>query len=98
MTRKLYKGIPREKIPWYPAINYDKCIHCAKCIEYCKLGVYCALQKNGKKNPFVTKPYNCIVLCKGCQDICPSGAISFQSKRDTINLIKNILMKNRSKI
>ena len=97
MTRKVYKGIPREKIPWYPTINYDKCVCCVKCVDYCKLGVFGTIKKYGKKEPLVSNPNNCVVLCKGCQDICPSDAISHQSRKDTIDLIRKLLTKNRKK-
>ena len=40
MTEEKYKGVPRSKIPWYPTIDYEKCINCGKCVEYCKLDVY----------------------------------------------------------
>ena len=92
MTGKIFKGIPREQIPWYPTINYDKCIRCEKCVEFCKLGAYCLIEKDGEKKPFVSNPYNCVVLCKGCQDICPSGAISHQSKNTQVKLLLRELL------
>lgn len=97
MTGKKFKGIPREQIPWYPTINYDKCIQCEKCVEYCKLGAYCLMEKDGKKKPVVSNPYNCVILCDGCQAICPSGAISHQSKKETIDLIRKLLIKKRKR-
>jgi ferredoxin len=38
--KETYEGVPRNKIPWYPTIDYEKCINCGKCVEYCHLGVY----------------------------------------------------------
>jgi NAD-dependent dihydropyrimidine dehydrogenase PreA subunit len=88
MTKQPYKGIPREKIPWYPTIDYNKCVSCGKCIDYCKLGVY-SLDKK-KKRPIASSPFNCVVLCKGCQDICSSEAISHPSRKKTVELIRKL--------
>jgi formate hydrogenlyase subunit 6/NADH:ubiquinone oxidoreductase subunit I len=49
MTKQKYKGIKREKIPWYPTLDYKKCTNCGQCIEYCKLGVYSSREKQGEK-------------------------------------------------
>lgn len=38
--------IPREKIPWYPRIDYDKCIDCLSCVNFCPHDVYSV--KDGK--------------------------------------------------
>ena len=32
--------VPREKIPWFPTINYDACIHDRECIDFCKNDVF----------------------------------------------------------
>jgi NAD-dependent dihydropyrimidine dehydrogenase PreA subunit len=84
-----YEGIPRNKIPWHPKIDYDKCINCGKCIEYCTLGVY-ELEKKGKKRPVVKNPTFCVVLCTGCEEICPCDAIRFPSKEETEKIIKKL--------
>ena len=104
MTEETWHGIPRNKIPWYPKINYEKCISCGKCVDYCKLGAYEFEEKGGKKKPVVTNPYNCVVLCTGCDSICPAGAISHPTKKKTKDAIKNLRKtyslhnpKNRSK-
>ena len=90
MGKDTYKGIPRAKIPWYPTIDFNKCISCGKCVKYCKLGVYCSKDLDGKNQPNVVNPNNCVVLCKGCQDICPSGAIDHPSRKETVNLIRKL--------
>jgi NAD-dependent dihydropyrimidine dehydrogenase PreA subunit len=88
MTKHTYKGIPREKIPWYPSIDYNKCSSCGKCVDYCKLGVYIFDKKSNR--PTIVNPFNCVVLCKGCQDICPSNAISHPPRKTTVELIRKI--------
>ena len=90
MTKEVYKGIPREKIPWYPTIDYVKCVSCGKCVDYCKLGAYSFEENGEKKRPVVKNPYNCVILCEGCQDICSSEAISHPSRKETVDLIRKL--------
>ena len=66
--------------------------------------LYVLEEKYGKKRPIVTNPYNCVVLCTGCDSICPAGAISHPTKKKTKDAIKNLRKtyslhnpKNRSK-
>jgi NAD-dependent dihydropyrimidine dehydrogenase PreA subunit len=97
MTEEAYKGIPRSKIPWYPILDYEKCISCGKCVEYCTLGVYEFEEKDGKKRPVVKNPNNCVVFCTGCDEQCPVGAITHPSKEETRKIIKRLQKtKNRS--
>jgi NAD-dependent dihydropyrimidine dehydrogenase PreA subunit len=90
MTKNTYKGILRKKIPWYPTIDYSKCVSCGKCVDYCKLGVFSIDENQEKKRPITTSPFNCVVLCKGCQDICSSEAISHPSRKKTVELIRKL--------
>ncbi|HII86111.1 TPA: ferredoxin family protein [Candidatus Bathyarchaeota archaeon] len=90
MTEENWHGIPRSKIPWHPTISYDKCISCGKCVEYCTLGTFEFEEKDGKKIPVVKKPNNCVVLCSGCDAICPAGAIKHQSKKETRSIIEEL--------
>jgi len=53
VSEENWHGIPRNKIPWYPSIDYDKCISCGKCVEYCKLGAYEFAEKEGKKRTWL---------------------------------------------
>jgi NAD-dependent dihydropyrimidine dehydrogenase PreA subunit len=90
MTEETWHGIPRSKIPWYPMIDYEKCVGCGKCVDYCKLGTYALEEKEGKKRPVVKNHYNCVVLCNGCDAICPAGAITHPSKKETGDLIREM--------
>lgn len=94
LSEETFHGIPRSKIPWYPAIDYEKCINCGKCVDYCKLGTYEFEEKDGKKRPIVENPYNCVVLCTGCDSVCPVGAIKHQSKGETREIIKKLRKSN----
>lgn len=69
-----YHGISREKIHWYPSVDYGKCNSCGSCAKFCKRGVY-----TFDNAPHVTNPYRCIVTCTGCSKICKEAAISFPS-------------------
>ena len=81
MLEETWHGIQSTKIPWYPTIDYDKSQNCGKCVEYCRLGTYEFEQKDNKKRPVVKNPYNCVVMCSGCDSICPAGAIQHPSKK-----------------
>ena len=90
MAAEKFQGVPRRVIPWDPTINYEKCISCEKCVEYCKHGVYCFDEKQEKSVPLVKNPDNCIVYCNVCDSICPSGAISHPSKMETGKIISKL--------
>ena len=98
MFEGTYKGIPRTLIPWFPTIDYEKCVGCGKCVEYCTFGVYLYEETGGEKRPVVVNPNNCVVLCKGCQDICPSRAIAHPSRKETVNLIRKLLRDERQQV
>jgi len=90
MPEELYEGLPRNKIPWYPTIDYEKCIGCGKCVDYCKLGVYEFEESEGKKMSVVKNPHNCVVFCTGCEEQCPASAITHPSKKETRKMIEKL--------
>jgi ferredoxin len=90
MAEQTWHGIPRDKIPWHPTINYERCVSCGKCLDYCSLSAYEFKEDKGKRNPIVSKPNNCVVLCSGCDSICPSGAITHPSKKQTQEIIRSL--------
>ena len=90
MNERTYEGIPRNKIPWSPRIDYEKRISCGKCVDYCKLGVYEFDEKDGKKKSVVKYPNNCVVLCTGCEEQCPAKAITHPSKKETRKIVKKL--------
>lgn len=91
---KKYRGVDRNKIPWGPRVDYEKCNKCETCVKYCKLGVYTTYEEQGKIKPIVSYPNNCVVFCTGCENQCPTGAITFPSKKQTRELIQKL--KNNS--
>lgn len=90
LTEKTYKGIPRTKIPWYPIIDKEKCTNCGKCVEYCTLGTFGYDENTEQKRVVIKKPYNCVVLCTGCDSICPTGAMSHPSIEETQKTIEKL--------
>ena len=42
--KQLWHSIAREAIPWFPAVNQDKCIGCEMCIVPCRPAFFRALQ------------------------------------------------------
>ena len=87
MAEETFHGVPRSKIPWGPKIDYEKCVNCGKCVDYCKLGVYEFERKN---RSVVKKPNKCVVLCTGCEAQCPAGAITHPSKVETKKIIREL--------
>ena len=95
MPEETWHGIPRNEIPWFPKIDYRRCVNCGKCAEYCKLGAYEFEEKDGEWKTVVKNPFNCVVLCTGCDSVCPEGAISHPSKKETREAIKGLRKKHR---
>ena len=90
MTAETYHGVPRSKIPWGPTIDYGKCVHCGKCVDYCKLDVYEFEEKEGETRSVAKNPNNCVVLCTGREAQCPAGAITHPSKAETRKIIREL--------
>jgi NAD-dependent dihydropyrimidine dehydrogenase PreA subunit len=70
-----WNGIPREGISWYPTIDFEKCLSCGECVDFCSHHTYEKDATTGR--PVVKSPYNCVVGCSGCKPECPAEAISF---------------------
>ena len=83
------KPVPREKIPWYPLIDEEKCDGCRVCFQFCQHGVYAWDEKKNVVN--VIHPFGCVVGCNGCENLCAKGAISFPE----IDAIQEIIRKLR---
>jgi len=82
-------SVPREKIPWYPSVDEDKCNGCRICFQFCQQGVYTWDEKNNIAK--VDRPFNCVVGCNGCENLCAIGAISFPE----IDAIQEVIRKLR---
>lgn len=59
---------------WYPVINYEKCIECGNCVDWCEHGVY---KTEKAPRPVVVFPEGCVHGCRGCASQCPADAIEY---------------------
>ncbi|MGC8617920.1 MAG: 4Fe-4S dicluster domain-containing protein [Thermoplasmata archaeon] len=72
---KLWHGVKREEISWYPMIDQQLCTGCGLCILTCGNSVF---RWNDKENrPLVSAEQNCVLGCTTCGKVCPEKAISF---------------------
>jgi NAD-dependent dihydropyrimidine dehydrogenase PreA subunit len=97
MGEKTFQGIPRERILWYPTIDYQKCVSCGKCVDFCHTKTFAVKEENGKKKTVVQNLNSCVVLCRGCEDICPAQAISHPSEKETKKTINKLLKEQPKK-
>jgi len=88
MSDDTFMGVPREKIPWYPTIDYSKCDFCMECDKFCPHRVY--ERREGDPKLVVANPTNCVVFCRACAKTCGPDALSFPGKPQTIELIKRL--------
>jgi NAD-dependent dihydropyrimidine dehydrogenase PreA subunit len=86
MSGDRYMNIPRDKIPWEPTIDPEKCTNCGNCLDFCSNGVF--EQIDGLLT--VVKPLNCVVGCSACQKICPSGALRFPEMESFVETLRNL--------
>lgn len=84
-----YEGVPRGKIPWDPKIDPNKCTACGKCVEFCHTQAFKTQTANGKKVT-VVNPNRCVVFCRGCEEICPAGAITHPDEEETQKVIDKL--------
>jgi len=102
ISKATYAGIPRDKIPGYPIIDYAKCDLCSrspKCMEFCAHNVFEVVEEQGKKKLLVKNPNNCVVFCTSCGKVCPiPEALTFPSKQEVtliINKMREEMKKGR---
>jgi len=82
-------GMERTKIEWYPSIDYDKCATCGVYFVTCGRRVFDFDKKTEKV--VVAHPYNCMVACQTCANLCPTGAITFPNT----DYIKKLVAQNK---
>ncbi|MFW9801948.1 MAG: ferredoxin family protein [Candidatus Thorarchaeota archaeon] len=84
-----FMGVARDKIPWWPTIDLERCDGCNgeyDCLKFCPHRVYKPIETPSRIS--VENPYNCVVFCQACKKMCPKDAISFPSKGEILKLIK----------
>lgn len=86
--------IPREKIPWYPTIDYDKCIGCLTCVNFDKETGHNVYDVEGNPpRPVVRNPYSCVVGCRACATLCPANAIKFPSMKELREALRKLRLE-----
>ena len=88
-----WRGIPREKIPWFPTIDATKCVGCRTCVEFCHNGVLEFDEEQQKAH--VRGPYNCVVECSTCGRLCSADAISFPDQKEFTDTIRELMKAYR---
>jgi NAD-dependent dihydropyrimidine dehydrogenase PreA subunit len=74
------RNTPREKLSWFPTINYDVCISDLTCLNFCSYDVFEWDEDTGR--PIVAHPYRCVPGCQSCAETCRAKAISLPSKEE----------------
>jgi formate hydrogenlyase subunit 6/NADH:ubiquinone oxidoreductase subunit I len=90
MPEDTYDGIPRTKILWDPKIEYKKCESCGKCVDFCHMKAFKSEERDCGKRRITVILNKCVVFCRGCEDICPAGAISHPSEEETQKTIETL--------
>lgn len=80
--------IARELIPWFPTVDYDICTGDQECFKFCKNEVF--EWDEAHNHPRVKNPYNCVVGCQACINVCPVQAISFPTKEELRETLKRL--------
>ena len=70
---------PDDWVPWFPIIDYARCIDCGQCLNFCLFGVY-DRGEDGRVD--VRNPDKCKTNCPACARVCPQTAIIFPKYRD----------------
>ena len=65
---------PDDWIAWYPVIDYDRCVSCGQCAEFCIFGTF---EVTGGGRVRVAHPAKCKLNCPACGRVCPKSAIIF---------------------
>jgi len=87
-----FMSVSREKIPWWPEVNADKCDGCAgefDCLKFCPHKVYRIVEGSPPRIEVENK-FNCVVFCRACQKMCTKDALSFPEKSDILKIIKEV--------
>ncbi len=86
--------IPREEIPWFPTIDYEKCVGCLTCVWFDREAGHNVYEVDGNPpRPVVKNPFSCVIGCQACAKICPNNAITFPSTVELRKVLRELRLK-----
>lgn len=62
----------------YPVVDDSACRRCRTCVRFCAMGVFGRCREHP---PTVARPENCVACCRGCSQVCPNGAIRYETDK-----------------
>ena len=65
--------------PWFPVVDYGRCVNCGQCMSFCLFGVY---EADADNRVVVARADNCKTHCPACARVCPEAAIMFPKHAD----------------
>lgn len=83
------EGLELNRHLWY---FENRCIRCGKCLESCLDGV---VTKGGPGEPFIKINSTLSLTDKHCIDVCPTNALTFDSREATVDDIVATLLEDR---
>ena len=96
MSDTTFMGVQRDKIPWYPTIDYAKCTFCMECDKFCPHHVFERRESHPSSR---CRRVQTTVSCFAGLVPRPAAPtrISFPEKPATIALIKQIRQEEGAK-
>lgn len=87
--------IPRERVSWFPKIDYDLCTGDRACLDFCKSDVFRWNEAEGRVE--VVSANNCVLGCTTCAQICTVEAISFPDKEELRRTLRRLRAEIRER-
>jgi NAD-dependent dihydropyrimidine dehydrogenase PreA subunit len=85
----------REKIPWFPTMNYDLCKGTKECLTFCPSKVFTWDEVHART--IVANPFSCTVGCSNCVRICPNQTITFPDMEELAATLKRLRSEMQQK-
>ena len=87
---------PREEIPWYPTLDPEACMGNRDCIAFCPGEVFRWDVEAG--HAVVAAPFNCVIGCRECEQVCLGRAIRFPSPEAWLGIQEALRVKISEKV
>jgi NAD-dependent dihydropyrimidine dehydrogenase PreA subunit len=83
----------REKLAWFPTIDYDRCRLDLKCLNFCPYDVFVWDAETGR--PVVAHPDHCALGCDICAQNCGADAVSLPGKDEFRAVLRRLRSNDR---